>query len=457
MYKKLINNTILFAIGNLFSKCMIFILLPIHTRVLSPEEYGKIDLIITTLSILLVITTLNYIEGFVRFGLESKKEAKIYLNNSLPIVLMSITFVIISTISFSMFVKIDVYIKVSLLIFIIQIIHQLCKQYTRVVGKIKLYVLGDIINSLTFLITNIYFLLHLKLGIFGFLISMMLGPLTEIIMILLFSQLIKDIDFYSIKKSRIKEIIIFSIYLLPNAMIWWVINVSDRYLITFYSGLAATGIYVIANKIPMIINMLYTFFYSAFQITAVEIFKNDDGEKKLTKLISNTFIIVTLFCISIILMSSKMVDILFGKSMNDIKVYLPWLILTSLYSCMSSLIGMIYLLQKENKFSMISSILCAFINIILNFILIPLYSINGAVAATLISFLCMFFYRTIDINKRFSMKLPLKTFLIYSLVLILIILLLNVFKESPLYYSFLLFIILLISLFSYKKYKIKKS
>ena len=52
-YKKLISNTVIFAIGTFSSKVLVFLLMPLYTRVLSDAEYGITDLIVQTGNLLL--------------------------------------------------------------------------------------------------------------------------------------------------------------------------------------------------------------------------------------------------------------------------------------------------------------------------------------------------------------------------------------------------------------------
>lgn len=49
--KKLASNLGMFAIGNLGSKLISFILIPIFTRYMSAEQFGHADLITTTVNI----------------------------------------------------------------------------------------------------------------------------------------------------------------------------------------------------------------------------------------------------------------------------------------------------------------------------------------------------------------------------------------------------------------------
>ena len=58
-YKKLLDNSIIFAIGLAGSKILSIILVPIYTHHLSTNEYGFIDLIVTSINLLIPIISLD--------------------------------------------------------------------------------------------------------------------------------------------------------------------------------------------------------------------------------------------------------------------------------------------------------------------------------------------------------------------------------------------------------------
>ncbi|WP_241489830.1 oligosaccharide flippase family protein, partial [Streptococcus pneumoniae] len=66
-YKELAKNTGIFALANFSSKILIFLLVPIYTRVLTTTEYGFYDLVYTTIQLFVPILTLNISEAVMRF------------------------------------------------------------------------------------------------------------------------------------------------------------------------------------------------------------------------------------------------------------------------------------------------------------------------------------------------------------------------------------------------------
>ena len=74
--KKLENNVILMTIGNIGSKILTFLLVPLYTSCLSSNDYGISDLILTTVSFLLPIFSIQISEALLRFALDKEIDDK---------------------------------------------------------------------------------------------------------------------------------------------------------------------------------------------------------------------------------------------------------------------------------------------------------------------------------------------------------------------------------------------
>ena len=60
-YKYLLKNVGLLALSNFGSKILVFLLVPLYTRMLTTEEYGTFDLYVSTITLLIPILSLNII------------------------------------------------------------------------------------------------------------------------------------------------------------------------------------------------------------------------------------------------------------------------------------------------------------------------------------------------------------------------------------------------------------
>ena len=82
-YKNLSMNTLLFTISSFGAKIISFLLVPIYTSVLSTKDYGNVDLVSTTVQLLIPIATLNIQDAVLRFSLDDKYEAEEVIGSNL--------------------------------------------------------------------------------------------------------------------------------------------------------------------------------------------------------------------------------------------------------------------------------------------------------------------------------------------------------------------------------------
>ncbi|MFR1759779.1 MAG: lipopolysaccharide biosynthesis protein, partial [Christensenellaceae bacterium] len=75
-YKKLVSNTVIFAIGTFSSKLLVFLLMPLYTRVLSESDYGVVDLLMQTGNLLLPLVSLGINNAIIRFGLDKSSDSR---------------------------------------------------------------------------------------------------------------------------------------------------------------------------------------------------------------------------------------------------------------------------------------------------------------------------------------------------------------------------------------------
>ena len=173
-YKKLLNNTLYFFIGNMGSKLLIFFLVPYYTYVLSTAEYGTADLITTTASLIIPVVTLSITEAVFRFSMDEKADYKALFSNGLLIVCIGgvISFVATKTLEDK---NIGGVWNLCWILIVAESLYNLAAQFIRGIGKTRLYAIGGFIQTLILVVLNIAFLLKFKLGILGYILAMVIS------------------------------------------------------------------------------------------------------------------------------------------------------------------------------------------------------------------------------------------------------------------------------------------
>ena len=89
-YKYLLTNIIAFLCGNLGTKLISFLMVPLYTNILKPSEYGEIDLILSIAGIISPFIACGIHEGIMRFCLDKGADHKLILSIGLRVFIVSL-------------------------------------------------------------------------------------------------------------------------------------------------------------------------------------------------------------------------------------------------------------------------------------------------------------------------------------------------------------------------------
>jgi len=413
---------------------MVFLLMPLYTRVLTPTDYGIMDLVVNTSNLLLPLVMVSINEAVIRFGLEkSAKKSDVF---SIGLITALSGFVVFLCF-IPVFQRIDFLSDYTLLIYLYifaAAIHGVCAQFVRSMGLVRLYAFEGVLATLTIVLLNILFLVVLDWGINGYVLSVILSNLISVAFLFWAARLWKFIKFHGFNRQLVGDMLRYSLPLIPTTMMWWVTNVSDRYLVTYFMGEAANGLYSVSYKIPTIISIISSIFTQAWQLSAISENDQEDKDSFYSDIFQYYQTVVFLAAAGIMWLLKPINYLLVSPEFFDSWRFAPFLILSVVFSCFVSFYSSFYMAAKKNMMSMVTTFLGAISNISLNLWLIPIYGAQGAAFATFVSYLVVFLIRAVD-TRRFvrlkmdSLRLLLSLFSLLGQAYLLI-------REPP--YSFLI-------------------
>lgn len=432
-YKQLIKNMGLLTIGNFASKLLSFFLVPLYTNVLSTQEYGTFDIIVTTVSLLLPILSVNIIEAVLRFPLDKQDDHE-YIANVYTVGLRYTVYgccILIGLLAvnhvlniFSVIIK---YEHFTILLYIVMAFNQLLLSFARATNHVKEVSIAGVINSVIMIGLNILFLLRFKLGLTGYFFAVIISNAVADMYYLFKLNTISYIKLH-LSESRIKrEMIVYSFPMIFNTVGWWINNASDRYVVTWLCGVSANGIYSVAYKIPSILNVFHSIFTQAWILSAVQEYKAD-GNIAFFRNVYNIYGgLMTILCSALIMFTKPLAYILFKKEFFQAWQYSPWLLLAVVFGTLSGVLGGVFSAEKDSKIFAISTCIGAVLNICLNIILVKPLGPLGAAIATAASSYVVWAFRVKQTRKYIDLGLRLgRDHVIYIIIIIQSIVLLQV-------------------------------
>ena len=416
-YKKLAINSVIFAAANFGSSVLRFIIVPFYTYYLTTEEYGTVDMVSTTVSLLLPVFVLSIQDAALRYSL--KKE----IDHST--VLMNCYFVwVLSTVIFSIsyFVSHALNIDVMLwgyfyAILASQAFYGILQNYTRGIGNSIGFAAAGLVNTIVLLGTNIILLAGLKMGIRGYLIALLFSYLVPSVFLLFINRNTYKFSISYIKTPVLKKMLRYSLPLIPTAMMWWVMNASDRYVITWFLGISATGIYAVSHKIPSVMHMVYTIFQQAWQVSAIE--ESDAKDRtvfygQIYRIFCDGLIIAAAFIIIII---RPVISVVVETSYVSAWKYAPFLVISSVFSSLAGFLGINYIVSEHTLGAFITAAITAMINLVLNILFTPIIGMYGTALATLIGYFALWLIRSIDTQRYIRYNQNYKTIFLQTALL----------------------------------------
>jgi O-antigen/teichoic acid export membrane protein len=420
--KQLARNTTALTIGRLGSKVLVFLLVRFYTAVLTKEEFGTADLITSLCNFLIPIACAGLSSGFFRFAAEarSKQEMSDVFSSGMAIlVLASMGFALLSPILFVIPYFSD-YVWLILLYVLCANFHYLCSDFVRAQGNYRLFAIQGLLNTALNIGFNLIFLLPLSMGLTGYVLSIIAADLVTSLFLFFYCKLGQYLRPGEASRTTVRAMLRYSLPLIPAALCWWITNVSDRYMVTYFCGEAQNGLYAAAYKIPNILTIACGIFMDAWQFSAVVAARKatdtetqeqaDERRGSLTAFFSKIFkgygAFLLLAAGGLILLTRPMAMILFDESFAEAWQYIPVLLLATALSALSNFAGSVYMVECRGTATMVTSLIGALGNIALNFALIPDMGPMGAAVATLISYLLVFLIRLIHARLFIPFRVP---------------------------------------------------
>lgn len=381
----LLKNMWVLTISNFSSKILIFLLVPLYTSVLSTEEYGKYDLAVSTATLLYPLLTLNIVDAVMRFLMDKNSDR-------VSIATIGLRFISISSIIFG-------------IIMLVINITGICPQIYGLEKYIFAYYISYAFNQ--------FFIQFAKglekvnnLGVAGIL-STVVTILSQITSALYLAIKVKIVDYVDLKCKAYEltyDMLKYSIPLIATVIGWWINSTADKYVVVFMLGTAANGLLSVSYKIPQILNTFQGIFTQAWQISAIKEYGEDDTSTFYGKTFSTINILMCIVCAGLIILTRPLAHILYARDFYAAWRYVPFLLVSSVINCASGLLGPILSAKKDSKAMMLSALVGAGVNIILNIALVYAIGIQGATIATVICSYIIYAVRKKAVGKDIYIK-----------------------------------------------------
>lgn len=392
-YKKLsivAKATIWYMICSILQKGISVITTPIFTRLLTSEEYGLYSVYISWENIFIIFTSLRLDYTVFNKGMSKYKD-----NRAGYVASMQIITTVLSGLCLGIYLlfryRINAFTELSTIIILLILLQcfvypsynfwMLKERYEYNYIRFTLVVLFmTIINSLI----GIFAVIKLP-GNHGF-IRIVTNVLVYFIVGIVLYVLNFKKGLKKVRREHIKFALLFNLPMLPHYLSMYVLHQMDRVMIQKMAGMIQTGIYSVASSIGNVMTIISSSFVNALTPWYYEKLENNKFED--VKKIFMPIILCMFVCIFLFLLVIPEIMKIFAPSQYYEAIYIvPPIAASIIFQTMYSFFSIPEYYHDANKFSMIASMMAAFVNVITNFIFINLF---GYLAAGFTTLFCNF-------------------------------------------------------------------
>ena len=406
--RALVKSSGIYALTSLVSPFISLVLAPFLTRNLTHTAYGALAVLNTAIALLAALTQLGLNAAFFRaynYDYESRKDRLSVI--STVVVLISLTslctaltivltaprlsLLLFNTMSFSDAVK------VAALVLLVQNLAVPGFAWLRAENRALLFSLLSIANLLITLGANLLLVGMFHMGIDGSLIATASGfafvGICTLPVILLHAGL-------SLRFEIARGLLSFGVPMIFSIVSVWVLQLSDRFLLSRLGSLAQVASYSVAYSLGSIVSVVVLSPFTLAWPSALFTIARKDNAPHIFKIVFRWFSMALLFvAFALTYLSTTALHLFFPPAYHSADSIIPIIVMSTVFYGIYNIFTTGISIQRKTWFAVVFTASSAFVNVAINLVLIPLYGSMGAAVSTLLAYMLLVFIAYI-VNQR---------------------------------------------------------
>lgn len=411
-HKALLKHSRNYLIANLATKALLFISIPIYTRLLSVEEYGIINVFMSTIAVASVLLTMNTEVAISRYYYDSNdiNEFKRFVGSSVNLVACVI---IVTSAIFLLFVKpisellsFNVVLTISILpVALYSIINSIFEQiYNPMLQSKRIAIVSSVKTYLAFALSIVFILLLKNEKYMGYVWGTVLAMF--VLAIYLYRQ-IRPYYTFCFDTKHLKYILVFSLPYLPYSLSGVIIAQFGRLLISNDAGFETAGVYSFASNISMILLVFIGVVHQAWNPYYFR-YMNDTDYKSIDVDYDMIWRITLLVGVGVSIFGQEIGWIMGGEEYWESLYILPLLVSGYVFYQWAYVYMRNCIFAKRTFWNAISVVAGGISNVIISYFLIPIYGVLGVSLAFCVSYLILLL--TSYISNKFILRVYVPSF-----------------------------------------------
>ena len=411
-----IKSSLVYFLGNILVKLTSFIMLPIYTKYISPDKFGTYDLSIAYLTFFTSILFLDIWSGIMRFMFDYKEDGQEYkaIYNGIVIFGLSILLYILGILTVGNYFEVE-YLFLIFLYGLLMNIQNVFAYVVRARGESVLFALSGLVGTLVIVVVNTIMLVVLQWDYSCLYIAYCVGMVVQIVILNRKAKIIKKNWWSYLDVVVIKNMIKYSIPLAINSAAYWFLTSYNKVVISQKLTTVENGLYAVAGKFSVAINLITSCFTLAWQEMA---FKKGEDKNNQAEFYSNacnlylkflgmgTVIIVPL----IFIVFPYMIDQSYSKALDIIPIYILGTVASSFSLFLNSIFGAI----KKTNIIFITTVAGSIVNVVFINLLIGQWGLISASISLFLGYLISNIIRLMILKNKINVRIDLKFLTLFT-------------------------------------------
>jgi len=396
--RKLLKTSGVYAIASYISPLLSLFLSPFLAHSLSKADFGALAVLTTFIALVAGITQLGLSSAFFRvyvWEYESLQDRLMVISTTLMLLfLFSVPILALLTITVPFFVGVllnstsyTVALRLAALAIFMQNLTVPSFAWLRAENRAVYYSALTVIQLFTTLGTTLLFVGKLQMGLVGALLAT--GSGYAVVNLITLPVMLAYVGL-AMRWDIIKSLLSLGIPTVTNYISVWVLQLSDRYLLSRMGSLSVTASYAVAYSLGGILSSIIIAPFSlAWPATMLAIAERKDASQIFRQVFRWFVLVLLLGAFGLALLSIAILHVLFPPGYGGAAPIIPVITLSivfyGVYTVFSAGIG----ITRKTWLVVIFTTFSALVNLGLNLFLIRLLGSMGAALATLVAYIAL--------------------------------------------------------------------
>jgi len=384
----------IYTIGIVLNRAISFVMLPFYTRMLSPKDYGILELLDMTVDVVSIVAGMGVLQGVAKFyyAQDTVEERNALVSTIFIMSIAATIFACAMGILFSARISSVVFgsveysnlLRLSFVNLFLQSLMFIPMAYLRVQQNPKCFVVVNAVKLILQLSLNILFLVFYRWGIVGVLYSTMLS--TTVVGVWLTFSTFSDVRIRS-SREKARRLLRFGLPFVVSGLGAFILTFSDRYFLSYYHGLSDIGVYALGYKLGYLVSgfpagpLMFVWSVQRF-----ELLSTTEYERVFNQFLSSFTITTVTAMLALAIFVGNIIKLMASPGFWPAAEIVPIILMASFFHGFIEFFNFGIYHSGKTEHMAYGTILGVVVILSMSFFLIPEYGMHGAAWATLVAY-----------------------------------------------------------------------